>query len=108
MRFLKLLLVFFFNKVLVQTPNSKFLTLIVIEYEDNNFKTLSKGKIINYSSLENYINFNLAMFNFKSEDYKTLNINNIIFKYIELPKNNEAYKSGIILDQKMNRRSLVK
>ena len=48
------------------------------------------------------------MFNFKSEDYKTLNINNIIFKYIELPQNNEAYKSGIILDQKMNRRNLEK
>ena len=74
----------FFNEVI--SPNKKYFCLIVFEYQLNDFRTLSKGKIITNLSLNNFIDYSLAMFNFRSEDYRTLKIENIIFKYFEIPE----------------------
>ena len=64
----------------------KYFCLIIFEYELGDFRTLSKGKIITSNSLNNFIDYSLAMFNFRSEDYRTLKIENIIFKFFEIPE----------------------
>ena len=75
----------FFKEVI--SPNKKYFCLIVFEYELGDFRTLSKGKIITELSLNNFIDYSLAMFNFRSEDYRSLTIENIIFKFFEIPEN---------------------
>ena len=47
----------------------------------NDYRTLSKGRTIN--SLNNFIEYSIAVFNFRSEDYRTLKLQNIIFKLFE-------------------------
>ena len=74
----------FFKEVI--SPNKKYFCLIVFEYQLNDFRTLSKGKIITSNSINNFIDYSLAMFNFRSEDYRTLTIENIIFKFFEIPE----------------------
>ena len=59
----------FFKEVI--SPNKKYFCLIVFDYELNDFRTLSKGKILTSNSLNNFIDYSLAMFNFRSEDYRT-------------------------------------
>lgn len=46
----------------------------------NDYRTLSKGRTIN--SLNN-LEYSIAVFNFRSEDYRTLKLQNIIFKLFE-------------------------
>ena len=75
----------FFKEVI--SPNKKYFCLIVFEYELGDFRTLSKGKIITELSLNNFIDYSLNMFNFRSEDYRSLTIENIIFKFFEIPEN---------------------
>ena len=69
----------------------KYFCLIIFEYELNDYRTLSKGKIITNKSLNNFIDYSLAMFNFRSDDYRSLKIENIIFKLFEIPEK-IAYK----------------
>lgn len=77
----------FFNQIILS--NKKYFVLITIEYDNKDFRTISKGKIVSSLSLQNYIDYILSNFNFRSEDYKTLLSNNINFKYFELPNNQE-------------------
>jgi hypothetical protein len=72
----------FFKEVI--DKNRKYLVLIILDYNDN-FKTLSKAKIINKKSFNEYIDYNLSVLSLKSSDYKDLPVSNIIFKYIEIP-----------------------
>ena len=51
----------------------------------NDYRTLSKGRTIN--SLNN-LEYSIAVFNFRSEDYRTLKLQNIIFKLFEKKTSN--------------------
>ena len=53
----------FFKEVI--SPNKKYFCLIVFEYELNDYRTLSKGKIITEFSLNNFIDYSLAILIFE-------------------------------------------
>lgn len=69
--------------------DKKYFCLILLQYELNDYRTLANGKIITLNSLNNFIDYSLAMFNFRSDDYRNLKIENIIFKFFEIPTNIE-------------------
>ena len=77
----------FFTEII--QPNKKYFCLIVIEYGLFNYITLSKGKIITNLSINNFISYSLAMFNFRQEDYNISVASKIIFKYFEVPIDKE-------------------
>ena len=91
---LKSAIKFFFRNIII----SNDIKLIKLNYQGNDYRTLSRGKIIVRKSLDNYIVFNLAFFNFRSDVFKPFgSIGDIPFTLNQICNNLKDLKwEGII------------